>query len=214
MKHPERSFEIEVTGQYYGAHDTTGAPVVKQYLAKFKLPSLEAALSVICKSLLNPYLQKNYSDYARFRTHKIISVKTIGRSPDPKVLQMSIDDMDVADLADFCLLKHIFVDPYKHKDLEKCRAQVKEQWESRVSQQKADQKSGTAAEKKEVEDLLALNALPKLGENPEISTNEQRIGQALRRGAPKAEEPSGTVSIANPVEDVPLPPAADEDILG
>ena len=91
------------------------------YVAKFVLPTPEAALSVICKHLLDPYLRKHYDDYARFRSHKITSIVTNGRPPDPAVLNIPIDEQGVAELADFCLLRNIFIDPYKHKNLEQCR---------------------------------------------------------------------------------------------
>jgi hypothetical protein len=207
MGEAERKFEITVEGQYYGAHDTTGAPTIKAYKAVFVLPSPEAALSVICKHLLDPYLRKHYPDYAKFRSHKITSMISNGRLPDAKVLQMSFDDMDVRDLFDFCILKHIFVDPYKHKDLEKCRTLVKDIWEKRVAQQKADQKSGVAKEKAEVEDLLALNKLEDTSN--EINVNEQKIGAALKKGDSRIIEPATDDVDAG----APLPPTED-DILG
>ena len=210
MSEVKRNFCITVEGQYYGAHDTTGAPVVKQYIAKFVLPSQEAALSIICKHLLDPYLRKHYADYARFRSHKITSVVSNGRPPDPAVLRMSFDDMSIADLFDFCILKHIFIDPYKHKDLEKCRIMIKEEWESRISQEKADKTSGLAREKTEADDLLRMNDLPVAAEGAEINVNEQKIGMALKKGAPKAMIPAPV----DELETAPLPPAAEDDLLG
>ena len=103
-----RNYSITVEGQYYGAHEATGAPTVKRYVAKFVLPTMEAALSVICKYLLDPYLRKHYDDYARFRSHKITSVVANGRPPDKAVLQMPIEEMNVSELSDFCMLKQIF----------------------------------------------------------------------------------------------------------
>ena len=202
----QRIFTIIVEGQYYGAHDQTGAPTIKAYTATFRLKSPEAALSEICKHLLDPYLRKHYPVYAKFRSHKITSMTSDGRPPDPKVLQMSFDDMDVADLFDFCLLKQILVDPYKHKDLEKCRNLIKEIWEKRVAQQKADEKSGKAKEKKEVDDLLELNKLEDT--NGVINENEQKIGKALKEGAPKIIAPAPDDADAGE----PLPPT--DDLLG
>ena len=195
-----RNYEITVQGQYYGVHDATGSPTIKSYVAKFILPSQEAALSAICKYLLDPYLRKHYADYAKFRSHRITSVIVNGRPPDPAVLQMAFDDMGVRDLSDFCILKQIMIDPYKHKDLEACRIEVKRVWEARVSQMKADEKSGAAKEKVEVDALLKMNELPKSGDAPEININEQKIFKAAEKGL-KAEEPA------------PLEPAAEEDFL-
>ena len=199
-----RNYEITVTGQYYGAHDTTGTPTVKAYVAKFILPSQEAALSVICKHLLDPYLRKHYADYAKFRSHKITSIIVNGRPPDAKVLQMEFETMGVRDLSDFCILKQIMVDPYKHADLEKCREDVKRIYSERVAQQKADVTSGAAKAKVEADELLKLNDLPPVGEGAEININEQKIAQALKK-----EKKLEVV----PPEEI-IPPASEEDLLG
>ena len=209
MADATRSFKIKVQGQYYGAHDTTGAPTVKAYTAEFVLPSQEAALSIICKHLLDPYLRKHYGDYAKFRSHKIISVEVTGRQPDASVLRMSFEDMDIQNLSDFCILKRIFIDPYKHEKFDKCREEVRQIWEARVSQEKADKSSGQAKEQKEAEELLRLNDLPTHTENPEINVNAQRIAQAIK----KADKDIRTTD-APPVDDAPLAPADEEDLLG
>jgi hypothetical protein len=178
----KRSFEVNLTGQYYGVHNESGVATIKNYVAKFVLPSQEAALSVIVKYLLDPYLRKNYPDYAKFRTHKITSIISNGRPPDPKVLQMAFEDMGPEDLSDFCILKHIFIDPAKHKDLEKCRAEIKATYEARIAQAKADQKSGASAEKQNEMDLLELNELPKPGAHPDININAQKLEAAAAKG--------------------------------
>ena len=202
----KRNYEITVQGQYYGVHDTTGTPTIKSYVAKFILPTQEAALSVICRHLLDPYLRKHYPDYAKFRSHKITSVVVNGRPPDTRVLQMSFDDMGVADLSDFCILKQIFIDPYKHKDLEKCRIEVRKVWEARVSQMKADEKSGVAKEKLEVDALLEMNGLP-ADVKPEININEQKILHAAEKG----HKVDGITPL--PETEPELPPADDVDLL-
>jgi hypothetical protein len=177
-----RNFEIEVRGQYYAAHTATGVATIKQYTANFVLPSQEAALSIICKYLLDPYLRTHYEDYAKFRTHKITNVKVNGRAPNGAVLQMAFADMGIADLADFCILKHIFIDPYQHKDLEKVRGDIQQIWESRIAQQKADSNSGVKREKEMADALLKMNKLPLSGAYPEINVNEQKIMSAAKAG--------------------------------
>ena len=177
-----RNFEFIVKGQYYAAHTATGVATVKGYEAKLVLPSQEAALSVICKYLLDPYLRKHYEDYAKFRSHKIVHVKVNGRPPDHAVLQMAFEDMGVAELADFCILKQIFIDPYQHKDLDKVRADIKQIWEDRVAQHKADANSGRKREQEMQDHLLKLNDLPKSGDNPEININEQKILSEAKHG--------------------------------
>ena len=202
-----RAFRVTVAGQYYGVSEVTGTAAIKNYTATFILPSQEAALSVICKHLLPPYLKRNYPDYARFRTHKIVSLECINHTPDRKVLQMAFEDMDVSDLSDFCILRQILIDPYKHSNLEKIREEIKKIWENKVATQKQDKKTGKDKEQKEVADLLALNKL-QADEHPEMSAGLQTM---VKKKVIKAEVEVAPVGAD--VDPDPLPPAADEDIL-
>lgn len=174
-----RSFSFTVEGQYYGAHHQTGLPIIKNYTSTFLLLSLEGALSTIVKHLLEPYLTKHYEDYGRFRTHKITSMDVHGKAPNTAVLQLSFDDMSTNELADFCILKRIFIDPHKHKDLQKVREEVARIYQNRVDQKRQDEKSGKAAEQKEIDALLALNNIPKLDPN-NPNMNMQRTSAALK----------------------------------
>lgn len=179
MAELKRSFKFVVEGIYYGAHGATGLPVVKPYSAEFVLPSQEAALSVIVKHLLKPYLRRKYPDFASVRTHKISRMEHAGRAPDPKVNQMAFEDMEIADLYDFCILNQIFIDPYKHKNLEQCREQIIRLYQSRSDEKKLAKKTGKDIEQKEVSELLKLNGLE--AEDEFIpSLGEQRIGAALK----------------------------------
>lgn len=175
----ERSFTFVIEGQYYAAHGSTGLPVIKNYQGEFKLLSMEAALSIIVKYLLEAYLTKNYEDYGRFKTHKIIGMEVHGKEPNPNVLQLAFDDMSINELTDFCILKRIFIDPHKHKDLEKVRDEIAKVYQNRIDQKRQDEKSGKAQEQKEIDALLVLNNIPKLDPNsPNI--NMQRTGAALK----------------------------------
>ena len=188
----------------------------KNYTASFILPSQEAALSIICKHLLPAYLKKHYVDYARFRTHKIVSLESVNYTPDKSVLQMAFDDMSVKDLSDFCILRQILIDPYRHSNLEKVREEIRRIWENKVAQSKHDRKSGKEKEDKEVDDLLAMNKL-KHDSNPEISVGAQTIAANLKKGNPiklDVDSPLPNMGpITDPVDD-PLVPAAEEDLLG
>jgi hypothetical protein len=175
----QRTFDFTVEGQYYGAHSTTGQPTIRNYQATFKLLSLEGALSVIVKHLLEPYLTRNYEDYCKFRTHKIIHMEVFGPKPNPAVLQLSFEDMTVNELADFCILKRIFIDPHKHKDLQKVREEIARIYQNRMDQKRQDEKSGKATEQKEIDALMALNNIPKLDNNG-VNLNMQRVGAALK----------------------------------
>lgn len=217
----KRAFKFYMKGQYYGAHGETGLPVVKQYTAEFDLPSQESALSIICKHLLSPYLQNKYPDFVRFRTHWITSMETSGRKPNPEVLQMPIEEMNISQLSDFCLLKQIFIDPYKHSDLPLCREQVMRVYHDRLNQAKANQENGEGERIKEVNALLELNNLPKIPKDGfvPVSLNEQRVASALAgakaAGAvvgpqeivPAEDEGSGELP---PLEPEVEPPAGDD----
>lgn len=175
----KRHFTFKVEGQYYAAHGSTGLPVIKQYEGEFKLLSMEGALSIIVKYLLNAFLTNKYPDYARFRTHKITSMQTHGAPPQTNVLHLSFDEMTAQQLTDFCILKQIFIDPSKHANLEKCRNEVARIYQNRLDQKKQDEKTGKAAEQKEIDTLMELNKIPKLeGSIPNL--NMQRTGTALK----------------------------------
>jgi hypothetical protein len=209
METPKRRFTFQVEGKYYGSHDQTGLPVIKTYIGKFVLPSQEAALSVIVRFLLKPYLTKNYPDFASIRTHRITSMDTEGRLPDPKVNQMAFEDMEIADLSDFCILNQIFIDPYKHKNFEQCREQVMKMYQSRSDEKKMLKKTGKDVELKEVDELLKLNNLEPLEE--EFSMGAQRIGAALKnRGDGRVTESVGAQHMPTPRSPLEnTPPLAD-----
>jgi hypothetical protein len=208
----ERSFSFNLEGQYFAAHNATGLPVIKNYQASFKLLSMEAALSVIVKYLLDPYLTKHYPDYGRFKTHKIVGMQVYGKAPNPQVLQLSFDDMTVNELADFCIIKRIFIDPHKHKDLQKVRMEVSKIYQNRVDQKRQDEKTGKAQEQKEIDALLALNDIPKLDPNmPNI--NMQRAGAALKNaGDGRAVEKVGYEAIA-PTHKATLPSESTDPVI-
>ena len=209
----KRIFKFTVQGHYYGAHDTTGVAVIKSYSAVFTLLSQEAALSVICKHLLDPYLRKNYPDYAKFRTHALTHTEVVGEKPDLKTLQMPIDEMNQSQLADFCILKQILIDPYKHPDFEKCKAEVKTIWEAMYAQQRYERESGKAKEKQEVDDLLDMNNLLAFKEKPIVNKNEQIISGVIKKEGDKAKatEPLQNEEPALPIDE--LPPEEGELLL-
>lgn len=175
MQTNKRYFEVVVRGQYHSISEHSTTPVLKNYEAKFILPSQEAALSVICKHLLAPYLRKKYPDFVRFRTYKLVSIVANGRAPNTNVLQMSIDEMNIEQLSDFCILKQILIDPYKHSDLNLIKEKIAEEW--RVKRQTFKDEANTVEDKsrKEADMLLELNNLPKEDGPVTVSINEQKL---------------------------------------
>lgn len=156
----KRHFECTVQGQYQSISTHSTQPTLRNYTASFILPSPEAALSIICRHLLAPYLRKNYPDFVRVRTHKLVSMVAHGRTPDTSVLQMSIEDMNISQLSDFCILKQILIDPYKHADFQKVKELVINEWNTKRLVAKEEAKTVEDKNKKEAEALLALNGLP------------------------------------------------------
>lgn len=199
----KRSFEIVVEGQYLATGDVTGTPTIKYYTASFKLPSQEAALSVICKHLLAPYLRKKHRDYIRYRTHKLISITAIGRKPNTDVLQMSLEDMTVEQLSDFCILKGIMIDPYKHADLVHTRERVAEAWRVLRNNKKLLDTSKEGAAQKEVDALLAANELPPEEEIVKVNLKERQATAAVQA---KVKPQSVTTTGEQIEDDASLPP--------
>lgn len=204
MNEANRQFKVTVEGQYHALH-TSGNPTLKRYVAEFILPSQEAALSIICKHLLNPYLHKNYPDFIRYRTHELKSIVVVGRAPDPAVLQMSIDEMSMAELSDFCILKQILIDPYKHANLAAARELVQTTWSTKRQRILEKESGKTAQEEKEIAELLQQNKLPPQQDSVGVSVNERKAtAAAVRADTPGPKKTS-------PIEaDEQLPPVIDD----
>lgn len=200
----KRSFEIVVEGQYTAVGEASGTPTVKFYKARFTLPSQEAALSVVCKHLLAPYLRKNYQDFIRYRTHRLVSITAIGRKPNTDVLQMSLEDMDVGQLSDFCILKGIMIDPYKHSDLVRTRERVAESWRVLRQNKKDNETSAAGADQRERDALLDANELPKEDETVKVNLRERQATAAVQASKPAST--GADVSRETIEDDGPLPP--------
>lgn len=161
---PEKYFKATVRGQYYCVQTASTTQSVKNYEVDFILPSQEAALSTICKYLLDRKLKDTYPDYAKFRTHQLVNLELHNHKPDQAVLQMAIEDMSLAQLFDFTVLKKISVDPYRQKGtLPEIRALIT----SAYSNQKASQKENLSpAEQKEAKELDAILKANKISKDP------------------------------------------------
>lgn len=207
MSNEQKFFKVTVRGQYQSLHEGSGVPTLKGYEETFDLPSQEAALSTICKHLLSPRLKKKYPDFIRYRTHELVGIQLFNYSPNKDVLQMGIDDMNILELHDFCILRQLMIDPYKHadKDIFVLRTMVQKAYtEKRVAEKERSQ-SKEGAEAKAVDKLRAQNDLPPAASDPVINLNEQK--QTL--AAKKASTAAPTVDTNVPAEEVesmdPLP---------
>lgn len=204
----EKQFEVTVRGQYQGLSEGSGIPALRQYEETFTLPSQEAALSIICKHLLAPKLRKKYPDFIRFRTHELVNINLINYVPNKEVLQMSIDDMSLKDLNDFCILRQIMIDPFKHasKDIFAIRAMVQKAYTEKRMAVKEDQMSKSGADAKEADALRKINDLEPTSKDPLININEQKLtGNAKAAAADAIKEPLSTSPVDDSMDDAPLP---------
>ncbi len=200
-----KSFEVTVRGQYQAFSEGSGVPGLKNYEETFNLPSQEAALSTICKHLLAPRLRKKYADFIRFRTHEMVGIRLVGYTPNPAVLQMGIDEMNLSELSDFCILRQIMLDPTKHadKDIFTIRAMVQKIYSEKrqAIKERETTKQGDAA--KETDALRRANDLPPVSSDPLISVNEKKLTNAAQNAKLQAKS---TVSAPESVESMePLP---------
>lgn len=148
---------VTVSGQYYA--NINGLKTFQHYKEEFKLTSMDCALSIIKNTLLDARLRRTQEHYAGFRTYKIENVRTQGQAhtPSPAVLNLPIENMTVAQLNDFCLLRGFSIDPYKG-ELESVRAQVLKANRDYIVE---DMKNTEAKRQLEADDALrALNDLP------------------------------------------------------
>lgn len=202
----EKHFEVTVRGQYQAIGEHTGVPTIKHYEEIFQLPSHEAALSTICKHLLSPRLKKTHADYIRFRTHELSGIKMVGYTPNTSVLQMGIDDMNIKELFDFCVLRQIMIDPFKHAkdDIFAIRAMVQKAYSEKRLAAKEKATSETGAESTEIDKLRKQNDLPPASSEPVINVNEQRITADAKAAAVNNSKQSASET-TGPEADEPLP---------
>lgn len=198
-----KHFEVTVAGQYHSMNDVSGTPTLRAYKETFILPSQEAALSNICKHLLSPRLKKSYSDFIRFRTHELVSIVLRNYTPNPEVLQLEIMDMNLLELHDFCILRQMTIDPYKHakKDIFELRTMVQTAYTAKRQAAKDMKESSKAIENSEAETLRKINDLD-APSGTDININEQKATQAHNA---KAAATTMAPDVAEPADEV-LPP--------
>lgn len=211
-----KHFEVTVRGQYQSLHEGSGVPTLKPFEETFNLPSQEAALSSICKHLLGARLKKKYPDFIRFRTHELVGMRLVGYTPNKDVLQMSIEEMRLDELYDFCILKQIMIDPYKHtaKDIFAIRNMVQKSWTEKRTAIKEAATSKEGNDAREADALRAANDLDPTAKDPVINVNEQKLTQNAKKATESlANGSAGGGIAAGPVESMdPLPPEESDDI--
>lgn len=206
----EKHFEVTIKGQYHAINISSGTPTLKSYEEKFILPSQEAALSNICKHLLSPRLKKIHSDFIRYRTHELVSITLKNYTPNVDVLQMDIMDMSLLELHDFCILRQLTIDPYKHAKLDifQIRTLVQKAYNDKRQAIKDSKESKNAIENSEAETLRKANNL----ETPagtEININEQKVSKA---NDTKATVLNDSTDVIQPADE-PLPAEEPEVTL-
>lgn len=212
----KRIFKFVVEGQYYGVGDASGVSVLKPYKEEFLLTSTEAALSTIVKFLLDAKLKTKYTGYRAYRTHRIVRSEIVeGKAPDNTVLNKDIEGMSLAQLADFCILRGLEVDPFKCTEkttkaggetvkltqLEVARDRVMKEWENKRARSK--QEDVDREERAEEVDLLKLNGLEDFQAQPKMVLNVPVA--AHTPGAAMVQPVVGAVEPAEPGVDGLLP---------
>lgn len=207
----DKYFEVEVHGQYHSLNDVSGTPTLKNYDEKFILPSQEAALSIICKHLLTARLKKVHPDFIRFRTHQLGTITLHNYTPNTDVLQMPIDDMFIAELYDFCILRQIMIDPYKHssKDIGVIRSMVQKAYTEKRQVAKDTRELKKNDDVTEGDTLRKLNDLPNASGESKININEMKV---KRPGAdsPMQAPSTSTIDAIEPLDE-PLPAMVNDD---
>lgn len=206
----KKHFEVVVRGQYHALNSVSGTPTLKNYEEAFILPSQEAALSNICKHLLSPRLKKSHGDFIRFRTHELVSITLKGYKPNPEVLQLDIDEMSLLELSDFCILRQIMIDPYKHaaKDIFAIREMVRKAYTAKRQAAKDNITSKNAIAEQEADTLRRINDLPAEATGTKINLNEQKLKAPSTPPVPGGNERADYVEPA----DEPLPPPEQDDV--
>lgn len=151
-------YHVTVEGQYYANID--GRKAILDYKEVFKLPSMNMALSVIRNELLHERLRSSAKHYTGFRTYKITHVETVGeqRKPEPSVLNLPIEQMNVQQLSDFCILRGFSFDPHSIGDILDARAQVLKLNQVYLTERMKNREAEHEIEK--ANELRALNELP------------------------------------------------------
>lgn len=217
MADEKKHFEVVVRGQYHAMNAMSGTPTLQNYEETFVLPSQEAALSNICKHLLSPRLKKSHADFIRYRTHELISITLRGYKPNPEVLQMDLDEMSLVELSDFCILRQIMIDPFKHgsKDIFAIREMVRKAYVAKRQTAKDNRESKNAVAENEAETLRKMNDLTSGPNEPkiQINSNEYKVSQNAKAVA-EAKVGGGSTSAYVEPADEPLPPPEQDDPNG
>lgn len=211
MNTEAKHFEVTVAGQYHAMSSISGTPTLKNYKETFVLPSQEAALSNICKHLLSPRLKKTHSDFIRYRTHNLESIVLKGYTPNIEVLQMDIMDMNLLELHDFCILRQMTIDPYKHakEDIFAIRTLVAKAYNDKRQAAKDMKESKHAVENSEGETLRKINNLD-APVGTEINLNEMKVSAAAKAKKQTAE--TRPADIVDPLDE-PLPAEEKDPVL-
>lgn len=206
-----KHFEVTVTGQYHAMSSVSGTPTLKNYKETFILPSQESALSSICKHLLAPRLKKSHSDFIRYRTHELVLIILKGYTPNSDVPQMDIMDMNILELHDFCILRQLTIDPYKHakEDIFQIRTSVAQAYSNKRQAAKDMKESKNAIDISEAETLRKINDLDTpTGTN--ININEQKVTAQAQTQKPNP--PPNPSDIVDPADE-PLPAEELDPVL-
>ncbi len=72
-----KGYRVLVKGEYLAQSADSRKKIKKSYQHEFVLPSLDAALSIIRKKLLEPALRRKHSDFIAIYTNKIVDARPL-----------------------------------------------------------------------------------------------------------------------------------------
>lgn len=109
-----KGYAVEVAGDYYAMSEERKGKVKKPYSIVVNLASLDAAMSVIKKNLLERAIRAKYPDYVGVHTHHIVKATPLSpETPESSNLQFMPRERLERYIADH----RVPVDPANYKDV-------------------------------------------------------------------------------------------------
>jgi hypothetical protein len=161
-KEMNNMYEVTVEGEAIIAEGTQRELI--GFKETFKLPNLDAALSVIQNKLINPRLKEKNPKALRFRTcgmvdvKEIVGDKAISKKNSKKLDEKNIDIMNRNELAEFVTLKGLPIDVVEFGDIMKARQAVKDALDNLALLKQKEERREKAKESDRA--LKELNDLP------------------------------------------------------
>jgi hypothetical protein len=118
-------FKVKVQGEYVArSGNSSKEKIKKRYEIEGKIPTINAALSVVKNKLLGPALAKKYPDYVIFLTYHIVEITPLDASAEQQMTKAEVSFMDRPTLIRYIKENALPVDAAYYPDLFKLREAV------------------------------------------------------------------------------------------